>query len=121
MKFHGKNGSAELGSTDFDNLIEWQIVTSVETRRITPLGSVNGNNRYQTGMYDWDLSLRCYLSTNGVEVFAGDTGTMKLDTGDFAPIFTGEVICTGMRPSAQVNGMATITYTFLGNGDLVET
>lgn len=120
-KFHGKDGSAKIDSTDFDNLIEWQIVTYVETRRVTALGATNGNNTYKTGFYDWQATLRCYLSTNGTEIDEGTTGELEIDTGGFAPVFTGDVICTGIQPSGQVKGMATVIYTFLGNGTLVES
>jgi len=134
---HGKSANIYWDSQTTDTLVaEGQSWTLDVTREVAEATAMQATwKTYWTGFQDWTVVVNCLLPIagssiplegDGTPLSIGDQTTARLELylvwDTVTPAYTtlyGEAFVSGIVYGATVNGIATVTYTFQGSGQIV--
>ena len=129
---HGKAANIIWDGADSDTELQhgqsWSVDVSHDVAEITSMQDTW--KTYHTGFMDWTATVECLLDSAGDDVGldGGDDGmgddTCRLElylvysAGVYKGVY-GNAICTGVSPTAEKDGVQTVTYTFQGVAQLI--
>ncbi len=122
-KIHGKGGVITVGGSDtVGELQSWNLDVQAEVLEGYSMGDTWGDS--ETGVKKWSGSLEAYFDPD-------DAGQIALDVGDTValifypggeesgkPTKSGSATITGTPLSASKDGWVSITFNFMGKGEL---
>jgi len=132
--FHGKEGTVWWDAADAVNLIQvsnitnWNCEVSADVAEKTTMQDTW--KTYDVGFKDWTATVECYMETDGTEIdYSSAEPTPMGSAGVYLELYTeydvanttyrclwGLATCTGISHGVNADGIATITYTFQGQG-----
>ncbi len=112
--YHGKGGMATWNSTDIKHITSITLSSSGQMADDSEMG--NSWRGFLYGLTDWTATITT-LNADAEDTVAylgasQDLGIELLDSDD---IITGAAICTGVSEEQPVDGMGTVTLTFVCN------
>lgn len=123
---HGKNGKVKLSSNAVGEITQISVEQTVETADSTAMG--DAWQSHKTGIPGWSGQLTCNYDpgdTNGQEALtigaSVTLGAYLQGDGSGAAYYSGTASVTAITHSAELNGVGTVAFTFLGDGALTRS
>lgn len=133
--FHGKQGQVKFATTAVANILSWsfEVTCDFAESSVMNCAAVTTATHWKdklAGYKDWTATVECDCEDTG---FDPDLTTDFIDQNGIVCVFhenvidagmrkyTGNGIITGISPSLDKDGVAKVSYSVQGSGELAVT
>ena len=120
--YHGKSSLAYWNTSALVSVTDWSCTLTADTAETTAMAAGNYGKTRLAGFNSGTASVTC-LATGDSEVGEGDSHVLELLRGAANALggYAGTATCTGWSFSEDKDGVATITYNFMWDGEVINT
>jgi len=115
--FAGYGGNVIFASGYTTNVYSWSVDFTSEALESTDFTSA-GYRTYIPGLKSWSGSFECRLDSANAIATPGAAPAAATFSADGTRTYTGDILITSNSLSVAVDGLASITVSFQGSGEL---
>src|SRR5690554_647677 len=121
--FHGKDGTATWGG-DIKNIVDWTVDMNSDFAEVDYMAATGDAKIKHQGHWRWTATINTYhddataWTANPITSATAASSAELVLTAISGVSFTGNAWCTSANVSGDVGGSPTVSYSFVGDGNL---
>ncbi len=120
--YHGKGSSAYWSTTLINQIIEWSANLIRDTADSTAMHASNTGRTREAGFAGGTATVTAYLEgDNAIDEGAEAVLELLRIATNAGKGYKGTAICTGVEDGVDMNGVETVTYSFMFSSTVTST